>query len=240
MVDPIAVVAGAAQRLDRAKESRDLAIAHARAARVPLREIASAAGLSVSRIKQLSDVGPYTGGADLPAVTEVDSGAHGKAQDRVLALDDVDPWLQKWESEHAFLQADPARAESDRPDISSALYDLDPGVPWTAAYVTRTHEVYAFRRAPEGPPETTQMWEGSSSGPCVLLGKVPGYALVNVAINDPALVVRNRPGGLAWLHGRIQLINAIVRALADPVDGILDQGPEPLWQYLRTLEEDAR
>ena len=236
--------------LDRAKRARDSAIGRAKAHRVPLRDVAEAAGLSVSRIKQLDTGEVGRDDAHLPPVTEVDLRLAGASSDRVLALEEVDFGFKRWDSERECIAADPKRFHSLRYDIGHSFYDLSPVEPWTVVYVEATHEVYAFRHVPPQPEwpgsaydeERTEgatglMSDGSPSGPCVLLGYLPSYGIVEAALDTQAMVVMHRLGGLAWLLGRIRLVNQILDAVADPITGIFEK-PEDIWNYLRSIQPE--
>lgn len=138
-------VQATAAGLERAQQARDQAIVAARRHH-KLADVAAAAGLSLSRVKQI--VAPYDRAAVGPMakllpITENDlylerwdKALHDGH--RVLALKDVvdfDLEAHTFDSEREFLLADPARHEGDRPDIAWELYDLDPTERWVAAYI---------------------------------------------------------------------------------------------------------
>ncbi|PJI91042.1 hypothetical protein [Luteimicrobium subarcticum] len=56
------------------------------------------------------------------------------------------------------------------------------------------------------------MREGATTGPCFLLGHIPTYRLVEVAIDNRVLHLAERPGGIAWVLGRVRLVEALLRA----------------------------
>lgn len=244
-------VQATAAGLERAQHTRDQAIIAARRHH-KLADVAAAAGLSLSRVKQIvapydrAGVGPM---AKLPPITENDLylESRDRAQhdgDRVLALKDVvdfDLAAHTFDSERAFLLADPARQEGDRPDIAWELYDLDPTERWVAAYVENTREIYVFRHvagANEKPGADTTM--GSNSGPCILLGHLPIDEVVLASLHRPAVrVAQGRLGGLAWLYGRIKLTNAILAAATNPSRGFI-RNAEAAWDYLANLPDWER
>lgn len=221
---PLELVRIATHECERAKRARDTTIAEAKASgTASLRELAEAAGLSVSRVKQLA-TGPISGGATLPGVAEMDlslddtslgDAAHG---DRIFAIDDVDPWLRKWASEREFLDADPRRHAGDRWDIAYKLYDLELASSWTAVYQDNTREVYAFvnnsERLKADTGESNDGFRGSRSGPCVLLGHCYTRKYLDAGLNaGSAHNILRRPGGIAWIYGRICLLNRLLAAL---------------------------
>ena len=245
-------IAQAVRRMDRARSDRDNAIFAARG-RHPQREIAEAAGLSVSRIKQMGE-GPHRFHGPDPArfdpVTDVDAPVavtdRGSTVDRVLSIRDIDPFIPEWPSERAFLEEKPERGSRNVWDISHRFFDLDPREAWNICFLQATKEVYAFRsilRSPNDPPlppeEQNIPGRGSANGPCILLGHVASQKLMELALDRPASVVRERPGGLAWAYGRIRLTNTILKAVADPLTG-LTADPETIWTYLRSLPESEQ
>jgi hypothetical protein len=244
-------VQATAAGLGRAQHTRDQAIVAARRHH-KLADVAAAAGLSLSRVKQIvapydrAGVGPM---AKLPPITENDLYLERRDKalhdgDRVLALKDVvdfDLAAHTFDSERDFLLADPARQEGGRPDIAWELYDLDPTERWVAAYVENTREVYVFRHvdgANEGPGVDTAM--GSNSGPCILLGHLPTDTIVDAALNKSATnIAQGRLGGLAWLYGRIKLTNAILAAATNPSRRFI-RDAEAAWDYLANLPDWER
>lgn len=265
--DPLEVVRSASARMDSERRRRDQAIADARAStterRPTIRELAEAAELSVSRVKQIAATGGWWTGegptADRAPITDADLYGPGTTHrgDRTLALADVAPHLPRWPSEQAFIAADPARAIGvcRRYDISTDLYDDDLHGRWVAVFIDRTCEVYAFAATPlrranstvTRTPDTddTEQGDGSLSGPCLLLGHLPSYEVVDVAVNNPANVVNHRLGGLAWLYGRIALVNRTIKALTDPFTGFISPAPDQpatirARTYLDSLPESER
>lgn len=241
----------AATALERARDQRDAAIAAARR-EGSLREVADAAGLSVSRVKQISSPGAAWGAVSLPPVADVDlhmgAAPDRRVDDRVYALEEVDPWLPEWPSERAFLQENQDRSDGLNYDITNRATDIDPAGEWTVVYASGTREVYAFCTSgplhisepvdPKANP-AEEMSKGSPHGPCLLLGHVFNYPLVEEALNRPTLNLQHRPGGLAWIYSRIRTINRITRSLADPIDGI-GRDVNPLWDYFESLPESER
>ncbi len=241
----------AATAMERARDQRDAAIAAARR-EGSLREVADAAGLSVSRVKQISPPGVPHWAVSLSPVTDVDlfvaDAPNRRVDDRVYALEEVDPWLPEWPSERAFLQENQVRAGGLNYDICNRANDIDPAGEWTVVYASGTREVYAFCTSgplhisepvdPKAKP-AEEMSKGSPHGPCLLLGHVFNYSLVKEALNRPTLNMQHRPGGLVWIYSRIRTTNRIVRSLADPIDGA-GRDVNPLWDYLESLPESER
>lgn len=216
--DPLDAVRSAAERLEAARLARDRAISAARMHHTPLRAIAEAAQLSVTRVKQVSST--HYSGATKPGVTEVDLAVPG-AVDRVLALDDVDPFLPRFESEQAFIAADSRRRSGKRMDLSFRIYDADDiEVPWVATWIEETGELYVHKtRDPQerDSPVMATDWDpsmGAQAGPCILLGHLPSWDVVEAGLDSPLHQVIDRPGGLAWVLGRVRRINLLLRAVA--------------------------
>jgi hypothetical protein len=238
------VLRSATRRLERARELRDYALIAARAEH-NLRDVAEAADLSVSRVKQLTGTLSSAGShGTLPPVTEVDLWLDQwelQRGDRVLALEDVDPFLPRWSSERAFLQGNPKRQVRPRPDISYDVYDTDPATRWIVAYTEQTQEVYAFQNVPgsnDADPDFKPHL-GSHSGPCVLLGHLPTEGVVDAALYTSTSIVANRLGGLAWIYGRVRLVNRLLKAFTDPIRGLLPRAEEA-WTYLQSLPMSER
>ncbi len=242
----VELVRAATREYARAKRSRDSAIAQAKAnGKTSLRELAEAADLSVSRIKQIA-VGAGTGDASLPAVPEMDLSvdraiehADGDDHDRVFALRTVHPWFEQWPSEREFLRSDPRRLEGNRSDLAFELYDLDPTARWTLVYAHSTREVYAFgdkkaESSAEDDAESTDPTTGSSAGPCVVIGHAYSYDILDVGVGYAVHNVLRRPGGLAWVYGRLRLLNRLLATTARGMTGFTAD-PTVVWQYLDTL-----
>ena len=238
---PTEQVQTAAHRLEQAKRNRDVAIVEARRQRTPLREIAAAAGLSVPRIKQIKSAIDYNQEAR-PPVTETDvylDGTTINRGDRILAIGEVAPFLQSWDSEKGCIDADPARKKGRRFDISHQVYDLETTDTWTLVYIENTKEIIAYGRTDTG--ETADMREGATTGPCLLLGHLPTWEVVEAAVDRPiSNSVRYRPGGLAWVYGRIQATNRIIRAVVAPGGDLFNQPPTQVWEYLDQLPESEK
>lgn len=222
-----------AMLLERAKTNRDDAIARARFEGTPLRQIADAAQLSVSRVKQMP---PQADGhaATHPPVTEVDISvmSSDNAAERVFGIEEVDPALPRWSSERAFIDADPQRHPFA--DIALGIVDLDPAHPWHICYSTQTHEVYAWSQQTQDPgypaDDPSSYVPGQTVGPCLLLGHLYSLDLAIRGISEPAVNVSYRPGGLAWVYGRIRLLNGLLKVMAS--DYTLATGLDGLYEYL--------
>lgn len=236
---PLERVAATSRALDRSRQARDSAIRVARASRLPFREIAAAAGLGLTRVQQIAG-GPHTGLLSVrDAIPELDTlGWHPGAdadvdqEDRVVALTTVATWLETHPSEQAFLKARPERLRGDRYDFSFAILDLEPVDDWVITFIDSTHEVYAFATtAPTGRPSAAAPDEdprlGSRSGPCRLLGHAFSFKLLDAAMSTAISAAAGRPGGLAWVYGRVQLLNRILDALPNP--------PKDVKAYLELL-----
>lgn len=246
---PVELVRAATKDYERARRNRDAAIAHAKRRGQPQREIAEAAGLSVGRVKQIV-VDPLSNGAKLPPVPEMDlpfpSGADGDDHDRVFALETVDPWLHRWASEREFLAEDQDRQAGNRTDLAQSIYDLNPGQRWVVVYANRTREVYAFAHeeragwdAVSSATSDIDMTKGSTSGPCVLLGHAYSIELLDTALGFGIYNVLHRPGGLAWVYGRVRLLNALLSTAASPISGLIAD-PTAVWRYLQDLPDNER
>lgn len=250
-VSTLDAIRGATRLVEQTRVARDRLIGRAHG-EYPLRAIAEAASLSVSRVKQLVAAGPsFAGGAGavLPPVTDVDiflADYSLQRGDRVLGLDEVDPLLPRWESERAFIAEDSRRRRG--PDISTDLYDLDPESRWIVSYAPGTREVYAFQHQTHPHPDHPHRDDagtgddpaaGSLSGPCVVLGHLPTEAIVRAAFYSSAATAANRLGGLAWVYGRVRFVNALLKAVADPLGRLVDNG-QHIWTYLESLPESER
>jgi hypothetical protein len=236
---PLEQVITATARYEQARTERDRAIAGARN-RAPLREIATASNLSVSRIKQIA---PHHGSGwrtTRPPVGEMDLlgelGDGGEVSgERVMALLDADPFLPSWPSERAFIDADPHR--SSVMDVQRNVHDLAEEEVWQVCYVQNTREVYAWTPREADPAYVDAEPSGlSASGPCYLLGHVITWDLVEAGIVLPGWNISHRPGGLAWVLGRVRLLNRATAALGEDyqltIDGIRD--------YLQNLPPHER
>ncbi|WP_280764246.1 hypothetical protein [Prescottella agglutinans] len=188
------------------------------------------------------------------AVSEVDALLPDSEHrgDRILALADVAPDAHWWESEYAFLQANPRR-RGEVYQVQPGIFDVDPAQSWEVNYATYTGEVYAREevtwsfaeahaerlsgRHDANVPEGWTARDGALTGRCVLLGRLPTRNLVEATLNLPASVVAHRRGGLAWMYERINLSNRILRAGFSAIDGFGDYadpqaGFVRAWAYL--------
>jgi len=208
------------RQMERSRQLRDAAIAQARTEKnATLRDIAEAAGLSISRIKQINPLADPRAKLKSP-VTEVDilaapaSSSADPSDERVLALDDVDPYLPTWPSERAFIDADERRYPFM--DLFGDLYDGDSQESWHLRYCRGTHEVYAWTDRTPDPAYVDDPSHGgpAESGPCIVLGHVYSWELLERCLDRSLRHVTHRPGGLAWAYGRIQLLNRVLDALS--------------------------
>lgn len=233
----------AAERLERAREDRDRAIRAARAARIPLRDIAESTSLSVARVKQIGP--PQAGGQkSLDPIIELDLITARTANDEVRGIDEVAPWLEKFKSERDFAQSTPERSAGLNYDINHHMLDLDPETPWVAVYNSGSKEIAAWRSGEPNTPivesDADDNWNPlSASGPCLVLGHLPSWAVVEVGVDRAARQAAHRLGGLAWLYGRIRLLNAVFKSLTDVSDRLIDW-QSPLSEYYRSLPESER
>lgn len=203
-----------------------------------MRDIAAAASLSVSRVKQIAPAVTAYRSELQPPVTEMDvtsalasdqSDPHGE---RVLALQDVNPFVQEWPSEMAFAEADPRRRRFM--DVLRDLHDLDENEDWNLCYIQATQELYAWTQRTTDPNHDMVGIGANNAGPCILLGHVASWALVEAGIARPGRNLAHRLGGLAWVHGRALLLNRITRVMATDID-LTD---EHLLEYLESLPEN--
>ncbi|MGO9958779.1 MAG: hypothetical protein ACLP50_22920 [Solirubrobacteraceae bacterium] len=243
---PLAAVEAWARGLDRAKEGRDRSIAQARRQGASFREIAGAAGVSVSRVQQIAAAPlPFFPGRS--PVTEVDlllragAGAGEKGDvdqaERVFSLRSAARWVQEWETEREFIASSPGRAMSQsRHALSHTVVDLDPKVTWSVVYVADTREVYALQNAQgDVTAEEDDIGPaGALRGPCVLLGHAYSYRLVSDALDTALLNIGQRPGGLAFVYGRLRLLNRLLSTIVGPNDR------EQIWEYLEGLPSQER
>lgn len=246
---PLEIVKAAVADYERARANRDRAILMAKVSRATsLRELATAAKLSVSRVKQISVV-PLAGEASLPPVSELDlevkpASPDADEHDRVFALATVDPWLHQWPTERDFLHEDPRRLESNRSDMAFEVYDLDLRQRWLVVYIHATREVYAFAaRRPDRnvvvgrratPPKVEDATKGSGAGPCILLGHAFSLKYLDAGLGVGIYNVLHRPGGLAWVYGRLRLLNRLLGTAASGAVGI-NADPTLVWDYLESL-----
>lgn len=237
---PLEQVATATAKYEQARLDRDRVIANART-RAPLREIAAASNLSVSRIKQIA---PHLGSAwrtTRPPIGEMDLlGELGEGGDpageRVMALLDADPFLPSWPSERAFIDAD-ARRGGNVMDVQRNVLDLNNDEAWQICYVPNTREVYAWTQRERDPAYDDAEKSGlSAHGPCYLLGHVITWDLVDAGIARPGWNLSHRPGGLAWVLGRVRLLNRATAALAGSYQLTLDG----IHDYLQDLPPHER
>jgi hypothetical protein len=241
---PLAAVEAWARSLARAREGRDRSMAEARRRGASFREVAGAAGVSVSRAQQIaSNAAAYV---DVRSpVTEVDvflrlaSARQGDVEEaeRVFSLASVAPWFRQWDTEREFIASAPARAmSSNRYDLSHNVVDLDPAVTWTVVYLGETREVYAFQGTQVTVPgEDDAMGpDGALRGPCVLLGHTYSYRLISDGLDTALHNIGHRPGGLAFVYGRLRLLNRLLGTIAGPSDR------EQIWEYLEGLPSEER
>lgn len=235
---PLDQLAATAAALERARSERDHAISTARGRGVPLRDIAAAAGLSVSRIKQIAPKATAYRSVLQPPVTEMDflgalandqSDPHGE---RVLGLQDLNPFVQEWASEMAFVDADPSRRHFM--DVLRDVHDLDENEDWNLCYIQATQELYAWTLRTTDPNYEMVGVGANNSGPCILLGHVASWPLVEAGIVRPGRNLAHRLGGLAWVYGRVLLLNRITRVMATDI-GL---GEEHVLEYLERLPEN--
>lgn len=211
------------------------------------RAIAGATDLSVPRIKQIQQRTSHrrhTSASALPPVTEVDVPGDQLAADirpeRELTLAEAAPWLEPAaDSERAFLAARPS--DGGAYDVHHDISD-DGTDRWVVAMTTAApHEVYAFLA--EGgakvaaDPVDDSPGAGSTSGPLYVLGRVPNQALVEVALNPQTERIAGRPGGLAWVYGRVQLLTRVLAVIANPSSRL---GPSELQEFVSSLPEEMR
>lgn len=233
-VDPLRAVEDAAAQLARAKDARDNAIGWARAERVGLQRIAKAADLSVSRVKQISTTSHETMYAP---VTEVDLQLpeHDPWGDRVLGIDDVDPFVTRWASERAFIDEN-----DDRRQFADITKVLDLGTDtWSVCYSIGTRELYAWAAQELDPTYEGREAEGTASphGPCILLGHVISFDVAVAAIANPGNNLAHRPGGLAWVYGRVRMLNSMLRNVLSDYS---IRGELGLIEYLDDLPESEK
>ncbi|MFM9263448.1 hypothetical protein ACKAMS_32945 [Rhodococcus sp. 5A-K4] len=215
-------------------------------------EIAEASGLTARVVREIGAGEPHPA-VIRRAVSEVDEliAEDDHRGDRVLALADVAPHAQWWDSEFAFFEDD-VRRRSRFIQVQPDVYDVDPAVGWEINYAAGTGEVYArelinrpLSQAVRGVSvrDETNMRDGDQVGRCVLLGRLPTAEFVAATLHAPAQVVARRQGGLAWMYGRINLMNRILRAgfrsatgfgdYADPRGGFVRA-----WTYLDEVFPD--
>lgn len=229
-----------AAEADVIRQRRDRAI-YLLAGQTRQRQVAAATGLSIARIKQIQQQGPAPQGwprdaakspateVDLPAA---DAPADARAE-RTFLLTDVAPSLEPVASEREFFAQNRARGSGYdvHHDISDTGADR-----WVVAIATGTGELYAFQAdgVSEGPPEPARdEWgPGASSGPLYVLGRLPPHyrRFAAVAFNPQSIRLTGRPGGLAWIYGRAQLLNAVLQLVTSPYGDI-----DSLRTYVATL-----
>lgn len=201
------------------------------------RDVAQATGLSVARIKQIQQAGHSALRSPLRTpVTEVDLPASDASPDsrleRVFLLADVAPWLEPIASEREFFAQDPSRGTGY--DVHTEVSDTGTDR-WLVCMATGTCEIYCFQAEGEAAaplePSRESWGVGSASGPLYLLGRVMNRRLVQVAMNPQTPRIAQRPGGLAWVYGRIYLLNSVLAALDR------HPGTDGFSQYLNALPE---
>lgn len=221
------------------RRRRDRAILMSRGD-VRQRDVAAATGLSIARIKQIQQgAGTMFDSPLRSPITDVDLRASDAPADareeRTFLLADVAPWLEPIASEREFFVQNPTRGSGY--DIHTDVSDTGTDR-WLVCMATGTHEIYCFQAegAADAPsePERESWGPGSPSGPLYILGRVLNRSLVEVALNPQTPRLAQRPGGLAWVYGRVQILNQILAAYSRHVD------PEEVREYLLHLPETER
>ncbi|PWJ23307.1 DNA-binding Xre family transcriptional regulator [Branchiibius hedensis] len=145
----------------------------------------------------------------------------------VQAIADVarDRGIPSWPTEAAFIADDPDRRRSAH-FIRGRLLDAphDAGE-WVLKHVVPTHEVYAYRTPPaaerfalaDDPVRSHAAsgrvdGTGDQWGPCYLLGLAYDTSIVLHGIEQAD--ISDRPGAITWVHGRLTLLNTLLKALA--------------------------
>lgn len=186
-----------------------------------LEEVAEAAGLTVSRVKQLRS-GPeerHFGRANGDPITDLDLPFQdADAPKRVWGILDIAPDIEIFDSERAFLESGRNRYGSD---LGWDYYDIDRNerfVISTAGNHTGGLDIYAFLAGSnDGKSHGPDGFSGSSSGPCYLLGNVPTTWIADKLIFPPLQARTRRPGALAWAYTRILTINEVITSVQDQV-----------------------
>lgn len=222
--DQLATIRAHSEQARQATELRNRAIRSTRGRSGPtLEEVAQAAGLTVSRVKQIRSTDEFQGhrGADRAPITDLDLPVlDSDSPNRVWGIMDIAPEVSVFESERAFFAAGRSRYGSD---LGWDYYDVDREqrfVISTAGSPDGGVDIYAFAAdRTDGKAHTPQGFIGSSSGPCYLLGTVPNSLIVDEMIFPPLLYRVRRPGALAWAYMRIRTITEVLNAMEQSQGG---------------------
>lgn len=173
------------------REWRNRAIEGARA-QAPVNEVVEATKLSAARVKQFPRRLPadHNGYAVVDPIVDYDQG--GYAPDGSVSLAEDNERIRIWDSEEIFYAAGPGRSGAGRRTVATDICDDDTHL-WTIYHLASTDEIYAH----------------SESGAIALLGILPAE-FVESTIMKPTLTMRGRPGGLVWIHSRINLVRSIL------------------------------
>lgn len=173
------------------REWRNRAIEGARA-QAPVNEVVEATKLSAARVKQFPRRLPadHHGYAVVDPIVDYDRA--GYAPDRSDSLAEDKERIRIWDSEEIFYAADPRRHGAGLRTVATDICDEDAQL-WTIYHLESTDEIYAH----------------SDNGAIALLGTLP-VEFVASTIRKPTQGMRGRPGGLAWIHSRINLVRSIL------------------------------
>lgn len=131
--------------------------------------------------------------------------------------------IPMWATEADFIADDPEHRRRAH-FIDGRLRDApnDPGQ-WILKHLPYTGEIYAYRTPPVGDrfaaactydpdaPHGRTDGTGDRWGPCYLLGRIYSTDLLIEGIERADIA--NQPGGIAWVHGRVDLLNRVLRSL---------------------------
>lgn len=200
---------------EEAIQLRNRAISDTRGHRgVTLEEVAQAAGLTVSRVKQIRGSEEFRGSdrASGPPITDLDLPVlDADSSNRVWGITDIAPDIPTFESERAFLATGRGRYG---PDLGWDYYDVDRGQRFVISSARSPEggiDIYAFGAGgATDKPHSEEGFRGSSSGPCYLLGNVKSTQIADKLLFPALIRAAHRPGSLAWAYMRIRTITEVL------------------------------
>lgn len=125
-------------------------------------------------------------------------------------------------------------------DLFWDIYDGDAQERWRLRYCSGTKEIYAWTDRKQDPTYDNEQHHGgaATTGPCIVLGHVLSWTLLERCLDKSLPHVAQRAGGPAWVYGRVQLLNRMLDALSR--DYTIPT-PEALLTYLSdTLPESEK
>lgn len=173
------------------RDWRNRAIEGARAT-APVDDVVAATRLSPARVKQFPRRLPSDSHGYAVVDPIIDYDRPGQSQGIFHTLADLEETVTQWESEEMFFAANPGRTGAGRRVLLTDMCDEGTYL-WDVCHLESTDEIYAL----------------SNTGTVALLGRLAAD-IAQSAIATPAQAMKGRPGGLAWIHSRINLVRTII------------------------------